>query len=318
MRENMNTNDQTSKPRRPIDRRRLIPGMYWTRGLIYIIATSFLAVPTAFADDVPTTDVDPEFDEKQDYRGGNFRLGAFAIGNIDAQLYFGPDDLAIAVPINIEKDLGFDDKLVALRASVGYRFSKKHAVSLGYYRLRFDGVRRLARDIELGDSQFELGFNVNSRYEETIVKLGYNFIFHDEGRVALSVTPGIHFSSADFAITASIDLNGGGGINLPPAGVTEVASVTAPLPMFGGRLEYRMTPKWSMILVSDIFFLNSGSQEGSLTDSSILFEYQGDSAVGFGVGLNRFALDIDIVHGGRRWDWQSVYSGAYLYMKHRF
>jgi len=116
----------------------------------------------------------------------------------------------------------------------------------------------------------------------------------------------------------SIDLNGGGGINLPPAGVTEVASVTAPLPMFGGRLEYRMTPKWSMILVSDIFFLNSGSQEGSLTDSSILFEYQGDSAVGFGVGLNRFALDVDIVDGGRRWDWQSVYSGAYLYMKHRF
>jgi hypothetical protein len=292
--------------------------MNWIRGPIFIVFTSLLTVPTAFAVDGPTTDVDPEFDEIQDYRSGNLRLGAFAIGNIDARLYFGPADLPIAVPIDIEKDLGFDDKVVAFRASFGYRFSKKHALSLGYYRLRFDGVRRLARDIELGDSQFELGLNVNSRYEETIVKLAYNFIFHDEGRVALSVTPGIHFSSAEFAITASVDLNGGGGINLPPAGVTEAASVIAPLPMFGGRLEYRMTPKWSMILASDIFFLSSGSQEGSLTDSSILFEYQGDSAFGFGAGLNRFAINVDIVHDGRRWDWESVYSGAYLYMKYQF
>ena len=288
------------------------------RGLIYIVFTSLLTVPTAFADDGPTTDVDPEFDADQDYRGGNLSLGVFAIGNISARLYFGPDDLAIAVPIDIEKDLGFEDSVVAFRANFRYRFSKKHALSLGYYRLRFDGIRRLARDIELGDSQFELGLNVNSRYDETIVKLAYNFIFHDEGRVALSVTPGIHFSTADFAIIASVALNGGGGINLPPAGVTEDASVTAPLPMLGGRLRYRMTPKWSMILVSDIFFLTYDSQEGSLTDSSILFEYQGDSAFGFGAGLNRFVLDLDIVDGGRRWDWESVYSGAFLYLKYQF
>lgn len=314
----MSANDQTSKPKRLIDRRRQILSMYWMRGLIYIVFTSLLTVPTAFADDGPTTDVDPEFDANQDYRGGNLQLGAFAIGNISARLYFGPDDLAIAVPIDIEKDLGFEDSVVAFRANFRYRFSKKHALSLGYYRLRFDGIRRLARDIELGDSQFELGLNVNSRYDETIVKLAYDFIFHDEGRVALSVTPGIHFSTADFAIIASVALNGGGGINLPPAGVTEGASVTAPLPMFGGRIRYRMTPKWSMILVSDIFFLTSGSQEGSLTDSSILFEYQGDSAFGFGAGLNRFALDLDIVDGGRRWDWESVYSGAFLYLKYQF
>jgi hypothetical protein len=289
-----------------------------TNTIACIVVTSLLAAPTAFADTGPTTDVDPEFDANQDYRGGNISLGAFAIGNISARLYFGPDDRAIAIPIDIEKDLGFEDSVVAFRAKFDYRFSKKHALSLGYYRLRFDGIRRLARDIELGDSQFELGLNVNSRYDETIVKLAYNFIFHDEGRVALSVTPGIHFSSADFAITASVDLNGGGGINLPPVGVTEDASVTAPLPMLGGRILYRMTPKWSMILYSDIFFLTYDSQEGSLTDSSILFEYQGDSAFGFGAGLNRFALDLDIVDGGRRWDWESVYSGAFLYMKYQF
>jgi hypothetical protein len=314
----MSANDQTSKPKRLIDRRRQILSMYWMRGLIYIVFTSLLTVPTAFADDGPTTDVDPEFDPNQDYRGGSIRLGAFAIGNIRARLYFGPADLPVAVSVDIEKDLGFDDRLVAFRANFDYRFSKKHAFSLGYYRLRFDGIRRLARDIEIGDSEFQLGLNVNSHYDETIFKLAYDFIFHDEGRVALSISPGIHFSRADFAITATVDLNGGGGVVLPPGGVTEVASVTAPLPMIGGRILYRMTPQWSMILTSDIFFLTSGGQEGALTDSSILFEYQGDSAFGFGAGLNRFTLDLDIVDGGRRWDWESVYAGAYLYMKYQF
>jgi hypothetical protein len=253
-----------------------------------------------------------------EYRGSTLRLGAFVIANIDARLYFGPEDLPIAVPIDIRKDLGFEDRVLAFRAGYSYRFSKKHAISIGYYRFLLDGTRRLTRDLEIGGSEFEVGLNVNSRYEEEILKLAYNFIFYDEGRVALSISPGIHLSSAEFAITASVDLNGGGGINLPPAGVTEDASVTAPLPMLGGRMQYRMTPKWSMILVSDIFFLTSGSQEGSLTDSSILFEYQGDSAFGFGAGLNRFSLDLDVVNDGIRWDWQSVYSGAYLYMKLKF
>jgi len=314
----MTSSDHTSESSRPIDRQWRILSIYWIRGLIYIVVTSLLAAPSAFADAGSATEMGPTFEASQDYRGGTLRIGAFAISNIRARLYFGPDDLPIAVAIDIEKDLGFGDQLVAFRANFNYRFTKRHGLSLGYYRLQFDGIRRLSRDIQLGESEFELGLTIRSKYDETIVKLAYNFIFHDEGRVALSVSPGIHFSSADFAITASVDLNGGGGFNLPPLGVSEDASITAPLPMLGGRIQYRMTPKWSVILTSDVFFLTSDSNDGALTDSSILFEYQGDSAFGFGAGINRFSLDLDIVKSGRRWDWSSVYSGAFIYMKFQF
>jgi hypothetical protein len=183
-------------------------------------------------------------------------------------------------------------------------------MTVGYYKFDLEGTRRLERTIQIGDSEFQVGLDVASRYEEKILKLAYNFIFHDEGKVMLSISPGLHVSSIDFSIAALT--------NSPSPGASEDASVTAPLPMLGGRIRYRLTPKWSMALASDVFFLSVGDQRGAVTDSSFLFEYQTNSAFGVGVGLNRFTLDVDIVDGDKRWDVQSVYSGAYFYGVYRF
>ena len=73
-----------------------------------------------------------------------------------------------------------------------------------------------------------------------------------------------------------------------------------------------------MLLSTSIFLLSVDDSEGAITDSSFVFEYQTDSAFGFGVGLNRYTLDLDIDDGDKRWDVQSVYSGAYLYGVYRF
>jgi hypothetical protein len=242
------------------------------------------------------------------YRGGSLRFGIFQIDNIKARLYFGPDDLPLGGRINLEEDLGFGDRVTAFRTSFTYRFNKRHAISAGYYKLSLDGIRRLSKTVELGGRDFDIGIDVISEYEETIFKLAYNFIFHDEGKILLSVTPGIHFSDVDFRI---------GTLNALIQ-AEERASTTAPLPMFGGRLVYRITPKLSMYVVSDIFFLTRDDQEGSLTDTHIVFEHQTFDRVGFGGGLNRFSLNLDVADDGTLWDWESVYTGAYLFMTVRF
>ncbi len=183
-------------------------------------------------------------------------------------------------------------------------------MTMGYYEFDLEGTRRLERTLQIGGSEYEVGLDVVSRYEEKIFKIAYDFIFHDDDRVLLSISPGLHLSSINFSI-ATLS-------SLPSPGPSDDASVTAPLPMLGGRIRYRLTPKWSMVLVSDVFFLSVGDQSGAVTDSSFLFEYQTDSAFGLGVGLNRFALDLDIVDGDKRWDVQSVYSGAYMYVAYKF
>jgi hypothetical protein len=251
--------------------------------------------------------------DNKEYRSGTLRMGAYAIGNIKTRLYFGPSDIRLRGSIDISEDLGMGDSLVAFRSSFLYRFSKRHAMSIGYYKLNLDGIVQLERTIELGDSEFDIGIDVKSRYDEQITKFAYNFIFHDEGRVMLSVTPGIHFSKARLSMQALGAIPGGTAL-----GESENRSITAPLPMLGGRLVYRLSPQWRILATSDIFFLNRGSQEGQLTDSNILIEYKASDHFSFGGGINRFSLDLQLVDNGRQWDWSSVHTGAHLYVGYTF
>jgi hypothetical protein len=249
----------------------------------------------------------------EDYRGGTLRVGAFAIGGIKAQVYFGPTDIPIRAVIDVREDLGLRDSLVAFRSSFAYRFSKRHAMSIGYYRLKLDGIVQLARTIEIGNSEFDVGIEVLSHFDQQITKFAYNYIFHDEGRVMLSVAPGIHFSNARLSVQALSTIPGGTGLD-----ENENRSVTAPLPMIGGRLVYRLSPKWRIIALSDIFFLDRGSQEGQLTDTHVLVEYKANDHFSFGGGLNRYALDLQLVDDGTIWNMSNVYTGVQLYVGYNF
>ena len=251
--------------------------------------------------------------DNKEYRGGTLRMGAYAIGNIKTRLYFGPSDIRLRGSINISEDLGMGDSLVAFRSSFVYRFSKRHAMSIGYYKLSLDGIVQLERTIELGDSEFDIGIDVKSSYDEQITKFAYNFIFHDEGPVMLSVTAGVHFSKARLSMQTLGASPGGTALD-----ESENRSITAPLPMLGGRLVYRLSPQWQLLASSDIFFLNRGSQEGQLTDSNILIEYKASDHFSFGGGINRFSLDLQLVDNGRQWDWSSVHTGAHLYVGYTF
>jgi hypothetical protein len=257
---------------------------------------------------------EPESSDKDEFSGGTLRLGAFFIDDIKTQVYFGPSDIPLRAAIDIRKDLGAKDSLTAFRLSFMYRFSKRHALSLGYYELDLDGIIRLGRTIELGETEFDIGVDVRSEYNEQVTKLAYNYIFHDEGPVMLAITPGIHFSKARFSMKVSGLLGGG----LPALEVSENKSVAAPLPMIGGRLVYRLSPKWKLIASSDIFFLDRGSQEGQLTDTNIVVEYETKNGFVIGGGLNRFSLDLQVVDDDIIWDWSSVYTGVHLYVGYSF
>ena len=238
---------------------------------------------------------------------GSFTFGYFVINNINSRLYMGPDDVPIAARLDLSRDLGLKDSASVLRLGFLYAFGRRHGISLGYYDFDNQGNRELTRTVDLGDSVFELGARVSASYKERILKLGYNLIFHEDEKILLAVTPGMHLSSIDFRIRA------------PAIGQSsereEGGSATAPLPMVGGRLRYRITPKLSMDVQTDIFFLNQSEQRGSLTDSYLSFEHQTYDRIAFGAGINRWALAIDFTDDGERWDWQSVYTGAYLYLR---
>jgi hypothetical protein len=251
--------------------------------------------------------------DNKEYRGGTLRIGAFAIGNIETRAYFGPVNVPLRGTIDVSEDLGLKDSFVAFRASFMYRFSRRHAMNIGYYRLNLDGIVQLQRTIELGESEFDIGIDVNSSYDEQITKFAYNFIFHDEGPVMLSVAAGVHLSKARLSMHALGASPGGTALD-----ESENQSITAPLPMLGGRLVYRLSSKWKILATSDIFFFNRDSQEGQMNDTNILIEYKASDHFSVGGGINRFSLDLQLVDHDRQWDWSSRHTGVHLYVGFTF
>jgi len=276
---------------------------------------AFLLLLILFWQPAPAEDDDESVTpaDNKEYRGGTLRMGPFAVGNIKTRAYFGPVDIPLRGAIDISEDLGLGDHLIAFRSSFTYRFSKRHGMSIGYYRMNLDGIVQLERTIELGESEFDIGIDVNSSYDEQITKFAYNFIFHDEGRVMLSVTAGVHFSKAQLSMQVLDASPGGTALD-----ESESRSITAPLPMIGGRLAYRLSPRWQIFATSDIFFFNRDSQEGQLTDTNILIEYKASDHFSFGGGINRFSLDLQLVDHDRQWDWSSLHTGLHLYVGYTF
>jgi len=277
----------------------------------FLLLLIFVWQPALADDDNDDESLAPA--DNKEYRGGTLRLGGFAVGNIKTRAYFGPVDIPLRGAIDINEDLGMGDHLIAFRSSFTYRFSKRHAMSIGYYRMNLDGIVQLERTIELGDSEFDIGIDVNSSYDEQITKFAYNFIFHDEGRVMLSVAAGVHFSKAQLSMQALSANPGGTALD-----ESESTSITAPLPMIGGRLVYRLSSKWKILAASDIFFFNRDSQEGQLNDTNILIEYKASDHFSVGGGINHFALDLQLVDDDRQWDWSSIHTGVHLYVGYTF
>ena len=85
--------------------------------------------------------------------------------------------------------------------------------------------------------------------------------------------------------------------------------------MFGFRLDYAFAPKWQVRTKYELFFLdNFDTYQGALNDFTIAVEHRTFKHVGFGFGLNRSSLDLEIDDGSKQGSFSSVLSGLMLYM----
>ena len=98
-----------------------------------------------------------------------------------------------------------------------------------------------------------------------------------------------------------------------PIQQTETAfdeSVTAPLPVLGFRLTYKITPKWGVIASSDWFLLNYNDQyEGILSDTQIYAAHRTFKHVGFAGGLNMQTLSVEFEDDDLLWQLDAGFVG---------
>ena len=141
-----------------------------------------------------------------------------------------------------------------------------------------------------------------SKLDTETTKLAYTYSFYRNPEIEASVSAGLHVTKMEAS------LQGSGGA------LAESNSATAPLPVFGFRLDYAITPKWWMRGKYELFFLDSvQAYTGALSDFTISIEHRTFQHVGFGFGLNRSSLDLEVDDGSKQGAFSSVLNGLMVY-----
>ena len=226
-----------------------------------------------------------------------FRLGGYIVDGANTTFSVTSDIGGLGTVIDYSRDLGGDSRDTIPRIDAYYRFNERHRIDFTSFSIDRAGTRAIAIDppLVIGDETYS-GTTVNSELKYTLYKLGYAYSFYHSSKVELSISAGLNFTEYEFSI------NDDSGAN------AETAGFTAPLPMFGLRMGYAITPKWSVNYVAESFFVDFEDKvRGALINYELNTEYKVLKNLALGAGLARIGSAVEINDD----DWVGSMSDSY-------
>ena len=252
-----------------------------TTVLFMLVLTLGLCCPSAFAED--------ESEEAKDYRYGSFRLGAFWVGQIDTTMVVRSESFPVGLFIDLSEDFELGDSITVPRGMFAYRFSRRHQVNAGFFQVSRDNQVVLERTIEIGDSVFPIGAQVDFSYDTRVYKAAYTWLFYDSDKVTLGASFGLNVIDFGARLT--------GGVGVEPIGETEIrerTGVTAPLPVLGLRLAFRATRKLNVVAAADFLVVEYGKYAGTFKDNYALVDWRLSKIFSIGGGINSLDLELEL------------------------
>jgi hypothetical protein len=211
------------------------------------------------------------------------RLGAYIVDSSDTS-FAVRSPVGVGAIIDYQRDLGGDSSDTIPRIDAYYRFNPRHRIDFTTFNIDRNGVRELAIDppIEIGGETYS-GETLYSDIDYTLYKLGYAYSFYHSPKVELSFTAGLNITSYDL----KFETDGGSK--------AESAGFTAPLPMFGLRMGYAITPKWSVSYLAEQFFIEfEDTFKGALINYELTTEYKLFKHFAIGAGFARMSTDVKV------------------------
>lgn len=225
------------------------------------------------------------------------RLGAYIVDGADTQFSVSSDLGGLGTVLDYSRDLGGDSRDTIPRIDAYYRFNSRHAINFTSFSVDRKGSRTLLLDPPIViDGIDYAGGTINSQITYTLYKLGYAYSFYHSPKVELSITAGLNLT--DYDLKFSDDT----GAKVSQAGIT------APLPMFGLRMGYAITPKWSVHYVAESFFIEFEDKlRGALINYELNTEYKLFKNFAIGAGLARIGSSLDVNDD----EWKGSVSDSY-------
>ncbi len=212
------------------------------------------------------------------------RLGSYIVDGSDTTFSVSSDFGGLGTVIDYSRDLGGESRVTIPRIDAYYRFNPRHRIDFTAFSIDRTGSRTLEVDPPIViDGVDYSGGTLNSEINYTLYKLGYAYSFYHSSKVELSLSAGLNFTEYD------LKFNDGTGNN------AETAGFTAPLPMFGLRMGYAITPKWAVNYVVESFFIDfEDSVSGALVNYELNTEYKLFKNFAIGAGLARIGSSLKV------------------------
>jgi hypothetical protein len=235
---------------------------------------------------------------------------------IDSQIKIDSKEFGEGTEIDLESDLGFNENVNLGKIEGYWRFAPKHRLYLGYYGFDRDSLHTIEEEIEWDDKVFVVDAELYSEWAVDFIYGTYAYSFFQGEKWEISGSLGLYYLDTVLTVRGEARLENGEGE--VAAEVTEEAGLDLPIPLFGLKAEYYITPKWHAAFGVSYFTISIGEWDGSLFDFSANLEYLFHKNFGIGAGYLYFEADVERDRETRVSHLDYKYSGVQIYGTWRY
>ena len=208
------------------------------------------------------------------------KAGGYFVGTQNTKILAAKN--GIGGTIDLQELFDMQEKVSVFRLDALYKFNPKHAIEFSYYSLKNSSTKELQQPLEFNGKGLAKGTSVDIYFNTDIYKLNYIYSAYKTNKLDLTFRAGLHITKITTGVDAKIDFL----VADDEALKSESVALTAPLPVFGMGLGYKLSNDFTLNYTVDYFFISFENVTGSMVDTLLSLDYQYNQYIGAGFGLN--------------------------------
>jgi hypothetical protein len=215
-------------------------------------------------------------------------------------------DGSLGTNLDLEDDLGLDDRKATPLFSVDWRIKGPHHLQFHWFDLDRSSSKRLEGEIRIEDEIFYADETLESSLDTRVLVLNYGYdFFHKKENASLGILGGFHY----------VDLSA--KFNVLDREVSESASADAPLPLIGIFGGHAFNDKWGFWGSGQLFALSIDDYDGTLVNLWAQIYHNPFKHFGWGFGYNWFGFNLDVTDSDLNGNLDFAYQGPMIFVKYR-
>ncbi len=214
--------------------------------------------------------------------------------------------------------LDADDTDQSIRVDALFRINPKHSIGFAWYQMELSGATSIDQDVQIGDIIIGANGFLGSKLDLTLYRLFYNYSFYHSQKAEVFGSAGMYVGDLDFVVDGSGTITPESGV--PFVGTTRIKEdLFAPLPSVGFGINYLFSPKWSVQVRGDAFYVSISDIRGATAEFLVGVEYRWFKHFALGTSFNRVVIDVDYKPGKSEgfnmdasWNGLLVYGALYF------